>query len=205
MNEISDFLLDLPFKGNRDYLHSTTAYRALMARLGAGSISNPRLIFKGIAKTQLKAVSSDPEKKAKATFSCQIDSKPVRLSLVETGAEISGTEPCSEDAIGRACCLNVETKEISLESKFAPGIELIDIVVAMNKTLHQAVFRDHLGKWLFTEVRSDEPLVDRSWTTLRIFIKNQLGTHLTRSVIEIDGTDAGYIGFSLLEPLSPQS
>ncbi len=207
MSSLEPFEIEVPFKGARDYLQSADVYHAVLAhldgRIGLDSCRDVRLIFRSFARTRIAVIPEEElgDREANASFLCEIDGEKLKRVLVETGETVAAREPYPEEEIVERCVIDADAKTVTLEHDEAlDRFKLMEILVAMNKAMHLEALREHPGKWLFTETRNPEPLFGQSWRRLSIGIRNQLGVKLTRSVIEVDGADAGYLCFSLQPP-----
>ncbi|MCB1230175.1 MAG: hypothetical protein KDN19_07915 [Verrucomicrobiae bacterium] len=209
MPVLESFEIEIPFKGARDYLQSADVYHAVLAHLdgqvGIDSCHDVRLIFRNFARTRIAVITEDElgDREANASFLCEVGGEKLKRVLVETGKDVTAREPYPEEEIVERCVVDAEAKTVTLEHDDSlDRFKLMEILVAMNKAMHLEVFKEHPGKWLFTETRNPEPLFRQPWRRLSIRIKNQLGVKLTRSVIEVGGVDAGYLCFSLQPPAS---
>jgi hypothetical protein len=67
----------------------------------------------------------------------------------------------------------------------------------MNKHMHQLLFPELIGKWIFTRI--DLPLFCDAHEKLALKIQHNMNNRLTKSDIEVDGKKVGDIFFSLVE------
>ena len=209
MKLILPFEIDVPFKGQRDYIHSADVYHAVLSHLaaevGLENCDDVRLIFRSFARTSIRVGSESPSEATEpnATFTCLIKGEKLRLSLMETGDEVVLRVAYPEHEIVNRCSIDTDAREVSLNYDAGlANFDLMEIIVAMNKAMHLSSFKEHPGKWLFTETRNLKPLFNQPWQRLQIRLKNELGVKLTRSTIEIDGENVGYLCFSLQPPKS---
>lgn len=201
MENPNEFEIDPPLKGNRDYLHSTTLYRWLSRHLNENypeeEVSGVKLMFKGMLRGGVRVVAADPEKTAQAVFFFHVGGQRKSWFLFDVGRPPGEKEPCLESKLEELSKVDLTSRSIAIDAENALGAELIDIVVALNKALHQQVFSEVEGKWLFTEVVSSLLLVGKPWERMSLSIDKCLGTKLTRSLITIDGEKIGHLCFSL--------
>lgn len=203
MQELDDFDLDIPFKGKRDYLHSTSLYDAVVKhlgdKLGRGNLSDVRLMFQGFARKKLKVTQhlGEAESRALMTFVCA--GQKFRLDFVETEKEVADRRPYPEEQIMEHCHLDPVAERATLVDDGRQPFSLMECVVAINKALHERLFAENRGKWLFTEIRTARPLYETQWKEIAVQLKHRLGLKLTRATITLDREDVGYICFSLMQ------
>jgi hypothetical protein len=73
----------------------------------------------------------------------------------------------------------------------------IETLVAMNKHLHQRMFPEAPGKWLFTRIDLTVGCDDRENLALRL--RHNMNYRLTKSDILVDGRKVGDLYFSLVK------
>lgn len=202
MSFLPDFDLEIPFKGNRNYLHSTNVYNSLCKEIGKHSeisfIEKTRFIFKEIAQQPLRVVFSQPNIHPTAIFIFETKEQKIRGELVTREGIIDSRIPYHEEEIIERCSFDRSQSSIYLEEFEDLVFSPIEVVVAANKSLHLKYFDQSNGQWLFTEVCSKKPLYEMSFKKLKITLKTCLGTKLTRSSIFLDDNEVGYICFSLV-------
>ncbi|MBD2133195.1 hypothetical protein H6F47_12320 [Sphaerospermopsis sp. FACHB-1094] len=201
---IPDFDIEIPFKGTRNYLHSSDVYNALcngiMEFTGITDfhlMSKTKLVFRDFAQHPLRAVFQSHHTSAKAVFSFEINDVKYRCELIEREAEVQNRIVFNEEAIITECVFDLDHKTVAFASIPDFPYSPIEIVVAANKSLHMQYFSQNPGKWLFTEIFTEKPLKDIYFDTMKIMLKTCLSTRLTKSAIILDNTECGYICFSL--------
>lgn len=180
--------LDLPYKGGRQYLHSTDIFEALTALTGAtGSIS---LKISGMIVHPVEVLPAAGMRTGEnypARFRCLGRGGEWDLLLRERMDEVvSRRIPYDEDAIADGASL----RDDAIESLEAGSAKLIERIVALNKHLIKA---RHAGRTLLfaslflarQPVRPD----------LRLVLESSLGTRLFRSSIHSGGERLGEIVF----------
>jgi hypothetical protein len=196
-----NFSMEIPFKGQRDYLHSSDTYNALINGIqefvSIDTIVSPRLIFKDFAHRPLDVIFDTTNANPKAIFTFNIDGSKNKCELIERDDAIKERIPFNEKEIIEKCMLDVSKQSIDFQSTPDLNYTLIEIVVAANKCLHTNYFKNHPGKWLFTEIITDKPLISTPFENLSLKLKTCLGTRLTKCSIILDGAECGYIFFSL--------
>ena len=200
---IPDFDLEIPFKGNRNYLHSTDLYNAFFSTLenyiSPDKIKNPFLLFKRIINQPVQVTFKDFKGEYKARFSLDLDKITYRAHVFERQGNVSQRIPYSEEKITSNCQLNLGNKSILINHDQENPYSIIESIVAANKKLHLTLFDKYPGKWLFTEVKSTIPLYEKPWTKIEVRLESNLSTKLTKSIIFVDEINLGHICFSLLK------
>ena len=186
-------MLELRFKGERDYLHGTDIYNALLPRLQQhfGEISALDLAFHRIARTQLDMVDQNPDGNSAAVCNFTAGLARHTIHLVESGRPVVRRYPFPEDAIASEISFDSVMRSACLRGQ--PNHTAIDIWVAMTKALHKHLLP---GTWLFARARLPRPLPDSPAVERRVRIAAQMGNHLTRCVLSHDGADHGEIYFA---------
>jgi hypothetical protein len=197
--------LDIPFKGDRNYLHSTDLYdfslREIAKNSPADQLKDVRLLFKSIASNPLRL-----------TFDNLLDEFPMPLALLSftvsdqkyvgklfpRAGSITDRKDYDEGEIIKAAKLYALEKYIQIHEFGKLNYSLTEVIVAMNRTLHQAYFSIP-GKWMFTELFSEKSLHSFCPNDIKLSLDLFSNTRLTRSSILLDDVRIGYICFSLLK------
>jgi hypothetical protein len=192
--------LTLKFKGERNYLHGTDMYNEILTwlKIEKHEVEDIDFAFHFLAKRQLKAILFPLTESIIPVAVCTFTSGGVResVSLFETDHPVMERYPYKEDEI-------VSQKEIDLTQK--KGIlrgEMtysdIEVWVAMTKSLHQKVYAQLKGKWLFVRGRFPEYLSHSPAKERTIVIAASFNDKLTRTEVFFDGVKSGEIYFSIV-------
>ena len=191
----------LRFKGSRDYLHGTDilplSLRVLRGVSREDSVQAVDISFHGLARTGLSLASvAPPDAEPRAQLHCKIDGAPCKVVLFEDGREIAARQPYPEEDIVAAC--NIDAVAKTAASSGPLPFTAIERWIAMTKGLHQRVYPDAAGKWLFVRAKLStyrdayaepgEHLVS---------IEADFGGKLTRNALTVDGARLGDIYFAL--------
>jgi hypothetical protein len=198
MQDESAYRLDIGFKGNRNYLHGTDLFDAMVALNGEASgsaISDIRMSFYRPITHRVEAVRARPGSAASshpaAMFELKIDGAPVIWALQEkAGQAVEGRRPYDEDAV--AAGSRVEDRAIA-QAKPTP-YTFIERVVALNKRLLDALQGGRKVSWWFARLELGR--LPPAAPALRLGVETELGGRLVRSSIAVDGAPAGSIYFS---------
>jgi len=151
--------LDVPFRGQRDYVHSTDLYASLEKLAERNRVSKSsqayvkRLTLRKKAHRQVSAYFL-PHSDAFGTFSLSMAGQKVEGWLVETCVPI--TRQVAFDESGIALKAVVEPGRAFLReavkgfSSFEQAIVLLKVLCAQHD----------IGPWLFTNIALDRPLVE---------------------------------------------
>ena len=191
--------LNLKFKGPRNYLHGTDMYReitALIHALHPGDGGRFRLTIHDIVHTQCRLLHADadlpPPDGAKVEFHYDSDAAHCTGWLVETKDPVKDRVEYDEDSITRNC--TVEGKRVTFR-KETPNSS-IEVLVAINKKLHQTLYPDEPGKWYFTRLDLHRLLRPDDKAGFELDLVQNLRNRLTKSRIRVDGMEIGFIYFS---------
>lgn len=191
------------FKGTRQYVHGTDMLNQCTAllreKLGADLVQLDFVIHRMTDRNlrlSLYPAESAPDfdklEIAGLKFSVADKYWDARLSDADDSPDCRN--PYDEDVVVKLCSLDAVGRQIILQQE-APYSE-IETLVAMTKALHQKIFTDLDGSWVFCRWRSPRwPFAD-SLKGASIQLTQALGTRLTRSEVSIDGEVLGHIYFS---------
>jgi hypothetical protein len=98
-----------------------------------------------------------------------------------------------EDRVTSLCVIQDRSVALNGESPFT----FIESVVAMNKHMHQKLFADTLGKWIFTGIELTHGCDARKGLALRI--SRDVNFRLTRAEVLHHGQAIGNLFFSLVK------
>lgn len=184
----SPLVLDLPFKGTRDYLHGTDMLAAISAAAGPGKV-NFRIhkVVRSALELLLDAAQSDLSAcSAVASVSDRM------IGLRETTAAVTRRVPYDEEA----AINGADRDDDDLSCPRQTGFTLIEQIVALNKAA-LAFRKPHVDRWVFTELDLDQYPAEVQKITISPGVS--LGDRLVRSAVLFDGTAVGKIGFSKMQ------
>jgi hypothetical protein len=181
----------LPYLGNRDYVHGTTIVDRILTELQPGFPLDVRFqspIFGTVD------VQRAPTEKPNVAISFDQDGQRVLYGLFDAGnAVLNNRLAFDEGAIARAMMAD----ETAVRASHDSGVSLIARIVVMNKTLMARMFSSARGKWWFAG------LWLQAWPTavtrVEVELDRGIGTKLVRSTVRADGDAIGKIFFSLRE------
>lgn len=199
---IRSYPLDLPFRGERAYLHGTDLYQAIVTALGSDLPVGPiSITFHSLLKQlpdlvcsseSLRHLREDPAFRGELRFG-QGDSV-LHAALMESERPATSRKTCNENDVAACSVVDVEAKSAKLEK---PQIgSPIEQVVFLNKHLHLKLLPHLSPKWLFARLELNAPLPSEAPQTLEIVLKQVLGNRFTRSEILVEGERFGFISFS---------
>lgn len=174
--------LRIPFKGDRTYLHGTDLFNALVAATGADR-DIELTIFRPM--TRLPAATRTDRTKAKTeTAGALFCTGAECWSITETENEVTERVPYDEGAI-------VSNGLIADESIVGPiAKSFIETAVAYNKALLSSVTGN--ADWWFVRLELKRVPPASGEVKVRLLVQSRM----TKSSIEIDGDEVGYIYFS---------
>lgn len=198
---MNEFLLDLRFKGERDYLHGTDMFNAtlncLQTRALKSGVKDVDFSIHRLGRSQVKLSMEAPPAGIEPVAVCAFTAEErQRAYLIETGHAITSRYPYPEDEIVSSMEVDVAARCGRLHGETA--YTDIEVWVAMTKALHYKVFPNLNGKWMF--VRGRFPQYSRHTRTKEqsLVISSSFNDKLTRSEISLDGVKAGDIYFSIV-------
>jgi hypothetical protein len=194
--------LELPLKGGRTYVRGADIYSAILdivSRDWAGTAGRCRLAFHRLPRRRLYLYAGHavkafaPPQSAIADFRVGRSESEVAGWIEETEAPIVDKIAFDEDALLGE--FNMSGVEI-----FPSGprcCPAIDLAVVLTKTLHNTLRPPRDGKWIFTRLDTERPLLASDTREMSIALVKELGSRLTRSDIRVGGRGIGSIYFSV--------
>ena len=189
------------FKGKRQYVTGADMFNAVFGAYPAALLHRVHFTIYGILRTGSCDIyeSDSPAAldlggaKARATFDVAASSRWVAL-LESTRPDPSRREEYAEDRIISLC--HVEDQEIVIDGE--SPFTFIETVVAMNKYLHQKLFADAIGQWMFVGIELSDGCDAREGLSLHI--GQGVNYRLTRSQVLLENKPIGSLLFSLIRP-----
>ena len=146
--------LDIPFRGARDYAHSTDIFSALDNL--AGRFLAPRAYVKSMTlrrKVQRQiAVQFMPHPEAFGTFTLALPNQTLEGWMIERGTPITRRVAFDENAIAREALVEPGRVFLTASLKGYSGFEQMIVLFKLLCT------QSHPGNWLFTAIDLDRPL-----------------------------------------------
>ena len=199
MNSLNSTMLNLQFKGDRDYLHGSDIYNETLAwlKLQRGNVQSIDFSFHRIASRQLRAVVGDLPGGIDPVAMCSFTANGAReqLYIIETELEVIGRYHYPEEAI--VSCMQIDLASRRCVLRRGPIHSDIELWVTMARALHYKVFPLKIGKWFF--VRGRYPRYESHSQSLNrtLCIVSNFNDKLTRSEVFLDDQIAGEIYFAV--------
>lgn len=192
--------VEFAFKGKRQYVTGADIFNATVGRHPPALLRNVHFTIHGIVRsTSCELHESDspasldfPEVRARARF--DVDRVTRWAALIEsTSASTSRREEYPEDRVTSLCRIKDEHVVLDNKSPFT----FIETIVAMNKYLHQKLFGDVGGQWMFTGI--DLTLGCNARERIALQVDPRANYRLTRAVILLENKPIGSLFFSLVK------
>lgn len=200
---LMDKKITLQFKGARNYLHGTDLFNAIIEEYGASNICDLRFsVHEFILVPECILYAADTQAELNALrdthVRCQFMANGVArwlavVPVADSSVAVGGRYEYNEQDVISLCTLNNESITLTGTSPFS----FIETVVAMNKQLHQSLFADAVGKWIFTRIDLNARCDARENITLSL--RHNMNYRLTKSDILLAGAKIGDIYFSLVK------
>jgi hypothetical protein len=195
--------IEFQFKGSRSYIQGPDIFNAMIGEGGAAAeLSNIRFsvhdfvrtpicrIYQGSSKEEINSVHD-------ICARCQFDVDGITRWLVMTqdsGDAASGKRNDYDEARVVGLC-RMEGEGITMvgQSPFT----FIETIVSMNKHMHQQLFPEVAGKWIFTRIDLEQGCMAQEKLALQF--RHNMNYRLTKSDILVDGKKIGDLYFSLVK------
>jgi hypothetical protein len=157
-------VLDLPFKGSRDYLHSTDIYPALMELVREHIGSDAWVDALCLRRPFRNWVLASFENSVSATGSFRVRNQSVTIagSLYETETPVTRGRPFDTSVV--AASAEIESGSAKIVHP-TPGVTPLEAFVVLMKRLASEV---NAGQWWFCQMNLDAPLSDQYPLQVRI-------------------------------------
>ncbi len=196
--------LKLVYKGERNYIHGTDKYEAIvrfmkMAEPEAAS-GKFRIIFHKFIHHQCQLLYSEASESSRrpenfvAEFSFTTDTSLTIGWITETMIPIVERVPYPEEQIFEKCVIDGDKITIDSNTPFSE----IEVLVAMTKRLHMIRYPSENAKWIFTRLDLDRVLEPGDASFMHVELIRNLNNRLTKSDIVSNGKLIGQIYFSMV-------
>lgn len=190
---LSTMILNLSYKGNRDYLQGADIYQAVNQLFKAKGGFVNSISFRAFAKKQLQIKFQRPASASSLIAAEGTVSYPTgeeRFWLVVTDVTVNERYPFEENMITAAA--NMVVNGILIDNCLA--FSLIEVIVALCKYFSYADYAPSSGKWIFGKLMLAQKLPE-SWQSLRISRTTFLEGRFNRFSLSIDADYFGEILF----------
>ena len=194
--------IEFQFKGARNYIHGTDMFNSIVSSYSSSVVKNIRFTVHDFVRTplcQLYLADFKDELNGVGGIRarCQFDAEGVThwLALTQGSGDTSsgGRYTYDEEQIVSVCRMDGESIDLLQQSPFT----FIENIVAMNKHMHEQLFPDVDGKWIFTRIDLESRYDSREKLALRF--RHNMNFRLTKSDVVVDGIKVGDIYFSLVK------
>ncbi len=194
--------IEFQFKGARNYIHGTDMFNAMVSSYPSAGMNNIRFtvhdfvytpacrLYLGNSKEALNEVA---DIRARCQFRVDGQTRWLALTQCAGDATSGGRYDYDEEKIISLCRMVGEGIALARQSLFS----FIETVVSMNKHMHQQLFPEAVGKWIFTSIDLAASCDARE--NLALQFKHNMNFRLTKSDIMVNGSKVGDIYFSLVK------
>lgn len=196
------YSLELPFRGERTYLHGTDLYQGLVDAIsGELPIGPVSINFHSLLKNQpdlvcssdsLRHLRSAPQFRGEVRFG-QGDTI-IHGVLLESDRPVKNHKVCNEDEVIDSAIVKEVDKTVLLENCDCGST--VERVVFLNKHLHLRILPDLCTKWLFARLELNAPFPLTPPEKIAVTLRQVLGKRFTCSDILFNGHRVGSISFS---------
>lgn len=194
--------IEFQFKGTRKYIQGPDIFNEMIMQSNCSNPSNIRFTAHGFinsshCKLYLTLLKEELNDLTDIRARCQFfeNSIPYWLAVEQEMEDTTSAlrVEYDEEKVISSCICNQESIVLIKESPFT----FIETVVSMNKYMHQQLFPEAVGKWIFTRIDLDSNCTARDKLELRF--KHNMNYRLTKSDVLVDGVKIGDIYFSLVK------
>ena len=196
-------LMELPFRGQRTYLHGTDLYNAVTSvlvdqfpHLRGGRVAvNFHTLLQKQPDLLVGAGDLDAERarvEYRGEFVIGDGEQAGRALILESNREVTRRILCPEDRLMEKAQVDPATRRASMEPADATPIENL---VALTKKLHLTVLPELSRKWLFVRLMLARPLPAERPRHMEVRLQGVMGDRMTRCGVWFDNELVGTIFF----------
>jgi hypothetical protein len=169
MPDRGDKLLDLPFKGRRNYLHVTDIFPALddLARVRFGSQAHVDTLIIRRPIRHAISVSFAPDALSVGSFRIRCGAETINGWLLESNQPVARRNPIDIPSVPKSV---LSDPGVARLSKPIPGSDVLEMVVALMKCVLNQLTP---GQWWLCEIHLDTPLTQLF--PLEVRVRRNLG------------------------------
>lgn len=195
--------VEFQFKGARSYIQGPDIFNAMVGlAYPASNIGNIRFsvhdfvrtplcqLYRATSKEQIKDVQ---DVRARCQFKLNGTTYWLALAPDSGDAQSGNRQEYDEARVVSLMRMQEDGVEIDGQSPFS----FIETIVSMNKYMHQQLFPEVAGKWIFTQVDLDFGCEAREKLGLKL--RHNMNYRLTKSDVLVGGNKIGDLYFSLVK------
>lgn len=201
---MTEYPLELAYRGDRKYLHGTDLYKAVQdAAIDSEiQISAPfSFQFRSLLRAQPDLIWVDEmsaefrnNPALKAEFHCNVDGELRHAGILESTRQIEERKVCNEKDVA-------STGEVDLANRIGTMVgggcgNTIEKIVFLNKKMHSEVLDHVKQRWLFAKLEISVPFEASTELLLSLKMRQVLADRLTRTEIFLEDQSCGFITFS---------
>ena len=193
-------LLELNYKGTRNYVHGSDFFNAILsiAPIITGNTNAfiAKLTFRHFANMACELITVSPDNLSiiigEVKFFLPNESKYMDAWIVLTDIPILQRRPFDEDLLLANAVFDDATSSASFlgRSEWTP----IEEIIALTKYLNYSINPNVQGKWVFGQLELKRPMID-SYARLEVKAINFIPGRFSVNNIFIDGCEMGSIRF----------
>jgi len=191
------------FKGHRNYVHGTDIFNAVCKNYQNASGNVPtdiEMSIHHITRNNMTLVMQEellPAEKSAVNIIVKEKETIVKIALLENEEKVECKYDYPENDIITAAKFNEVDKTITLINYHQ--YTLIEKLVALNKSLLQALFTDAEGQWYFVKIKlANVDLNNQNPREIKLSFKKNMNFKLTQTEILVENKSVGNIYFSLV-------
>lgn len=198
------FELNFSFKGKRQYIQGPDIFNECANILKSqfrGALQDVEFVIHRMTDRDLVLVlheemsGAEPDALPMAQFSFHVAGQKWSCDLLELNGKPAARNEYDESLVVNLCDIDVSGRQIVLSRGAAP-FSAMETLVSMNKAMHQLVFPEIEGSWVFCRWSSPVWPLAQGLHGVCIQLIQALGTRLTRSQVSLNGQVLGHIYFS---------
>lgn len=192
-------LPSMKYKGEREYLHGTDLYQAILAfflkKEEGGYIK--KLAFRDFARNQcdisLHRTIEDKKLICHGIWAMP-NSQNIAFYVYESGRSVFDRYPYNEDDV----CSGFQIEPNIIKNLYQSQYTLMENIIALTKLWHYRTFPLASGKWVFGQLSSTSKIFNEG-KEIKILNKQNIPNKFTRNEVFIDNENVGEVRFIVSE------
>lgn len=202
-NPIFQVELPLFFRGSRDYIYAADIFalstKAILKKYDIEDLEKIDFSVHKMTDMGLDLFIYDSPVEvdgycAKLNFT--INSESYFGVLIENLTKVTSSVPYDEKFITEKSSIDFEQKSVELREKL--NLPYLDVCTALNKYMHENVFKEIQGKWVSVRIQLDTFSEKENVENVEVKNRKVFGNKYTQNTIFLNGNKRGFIYFSII-------
>lgn len=197
--------LNLFFRGTRDYIYGPDLFDTSMASVfehfGVNGVKHVSFSSHSMTRSGLDFIlfdnaQNENEFKFNSKLEFKLEDKSFYGYLVENGEEVETRIPYPEENIVGISKLDSEEKSITITKE--TNFKITDNYTALTKFMHNKLYPEINGKWIFVRVSYPEYSKEMRYDSLKVINRKMFDQKYSQNILLCNGVRIGVLNFALI-------